>query len=208
MDAFLIEEGREHPPYNSSPPTSGWNYSFKREAKYAGWRTIRNKTFSSSLAISSEVAVARLYRGFVWITFKREGEITNYQIERWQKRGITEEEIERRKKEAKRPGVSEKTIEKLKELARGTPLVFISSRQINGDADIAISALGRQDKFNLENGELSREHIARIWDFILRYRDKVPPGFGPDESAPFEESSEEGTKEFKGEDPLTGEDYE
>lgn len=149
--AFQISEGQEHGPYNSSPPTSGWNYSLKLGAKYSAWRTTRNKTFSSNLKVKTEIAVARLYREFVWITFK--------------------ENV-----------LNSEDIETLKKLTQKTPLVFLSSRKTNGDADIALSALGRQDKFNLENGKLSDEQMTRIWDFILRYRDKVPPEFGLDAS--------------------------
>ena len=144
--AFRIEEGQEHPPYNSEPATSGWNYQITG-SRFNFWRTINNKTYQES--IQSEVAVSKLYAGFVWIKYRT-------------------------------GAVSGEGVEKLKSIAASTPLVFVTGRKktTERDYDIALSALGRQDKFNLQNGELSESDITRIWDFILRYRNQPEPRAG------------------------------
>src|SRR3989344_2961641 len=169
MSKFQVEPERLHPPYSSDPPASGWNYNIGVGTKYT-----KNDPFSTNaqMSVPSEVAVARLYRGRVWITFSRGGEVTEAHIAEWQAQGISEEEIENRKKLAhEKTATPPEIVEKLKKIAASSPLVFVSSRRVL-DSDIALTALGRQDKFNLENGKLTDEQISRIWDFILRYRNQ------------------------------------
>ncbi|MBI4119320.1 MAG: DUF3105 domain-containing protein [Parcubacteria group bacterium] len=134
-NAFRTWIGAKHPPYNSDPPTSGWNYSLRTQ-QFGEWLTVSRKTFAQEAA--SEVAVAKLYDGFVWIAYSP-------------------------------TGVSLRALNELEKIANSTPLVFITGYKLS-DADVALAALGRLDKFKLANGELSDEDVDRIWDFILRYR--------------------------------------
>jgi hypothetical protein len=170
--AFRIEKGTEHPPYNSHPPTSGWNYKISG-TQFNQWRPSNNKTYQD--LIPSEVAVAKLYDGFVWITYQS-GEVSEAQIKAWREAGISENNIGRRIGfSVGKQGVPEDIIEELKKIAASTPGVFVTGRIDNGGSDIALNALGRQDKFNLEVGELAQKHTDRIWDFILRYRNQPEP---------------------------------
>lgn len=160
-----------HSDYNSNPPTSGWNWP--SEGRFAVWKTPRHKYYAE--AVNPEVVVTKMYAGFVWITYRR-GEHVEAEIKSWRKTGISEEEIEARIARAKeRPGVSGETIEALKNIASRTPIVIVSGRGGNGGADVSLNALGRQDKFNLENGKLTQEHVDRIWNFIIRYRNQPEP---------------------------------
>ena len=66
------------------------------------------------------------------------------------------------------PRVPDGAVQELKDFA-GTK-VIVTSREAN-DTDIALSAWGRLDTFNLENGNLD---TIRIDDFIKRYINKGP----------------------------------
>ena len=70
-----------------------------------------------------------------------------------------------------------KESEKLRDIAGPTTVVI--SREAN-DADIAIAAWGRLDKFNLEDGAIDEDDLLRIGDFVKRYSNKgperIPPG--------------------------------
>lgn len=147
--AFLTEPRSEHPPYNSNPPTSGWNSIIPPDThwylkNYSGVTYYRVGRRDAP----TEMLVAKLYGGSVWIAFKRipqEQDFYKY--------------------------VSKDSVEKLKEIAASTPLVFVAPHS-SLDTDIAVAALGRLDKWNLQNRELRQEDIDRIWDFILRYRNQ------------------------------------
>src|SRR3989344_5783754 len=54
--AFRIEESQEHPPYNSNPATSGWNYQISG-TRFNFWRTVAGKTYQDG--IQQEVAVSK-----------------------------------------------------------------------------------------------------------------------------------------------------
>ncbi len=54
----LIAEGTGHPPYNSNPPTSGWQY-----AAPASWGAYQQ-------AIPDEVLVHNLDQGGIWLSYR------------------------------------------------------------------------------------------------------------------------------------------
>ncbi|MBI2122310.1 MAG: hypothetical protein HYT98_04280 [Candidatus Sungbacteria bacterium] len=167
---FQIDPGQIHPSYNSQPPTSGWNYPLS--GKYEVWKVPRHKTFQKSL--EPEVAVRRLYAGFIWITY-RSNYISEKHLDIWRAKGDSTEKIAQRVKTTQEATKTpDEIVEVIKKISESTPLVFVTGRSIQ-DTDITLTALGRQDKFNLENGELTQEHIDRIWDFILRYRNHPQP---------------------------------
>ena len=154
--------------YNSNPPTSGWNWP--TEGKYAQWKTPRHLFYAEK--VQPEILVSKLYAGFVWITYKN-GALSQDEIAQRKTAGFSEERIREaveRAKDGKR--IPQEVIEQLKTIASRTPLVIVTGRNSNTGWDIALSALGRQDKFNLENGQLTEEHMGRIWDFLLRYRNQ------------------------------------
>lgn len=187
--AFRLPIGTLRPgDYNSNPPTSGWNWPI--EGKYASWKTPRRKFYTDS--IRPEIAVTKLYVGFVWITY-RSGEISKETIDRHRSFGVSEDEIQAaidRSRGLK--GIHQDVVEALKKIAANTPLVIVNGRYSNNGNDIALSAIGRQDKFNLENEQLTQEHINRIWDFILRYRNQPQePGLAPMDELPENEEPAE-----------------
>lgn len=69
---------------------------------------------------------------------------------------------------AYRSALPKEAIDVLKNFAGGA--VIVTPRAAN-DADIALAAWGRLDKFNLEGGAANEQ---RIKDFILRYQNKGP----------------------------------
>lgn len=165
-ESFLIAPGTKLPSYNSSPPTSGWNY------KLTGDLTKWTRHVSYYNSIPPEAAVAKLYGGFIWITFKNGGEVSEGIIAAWKNKGVSDEIIKDRLDRARTQGrVSDEVINELKKIAASTPIVLVTGRALL-DHDIVLNALGRQDKFDLENGQLIDELKIRIWDFILRYRNQ------------------------------------
>lgn len=70
-----------------------------------------------------------------------------------------------------KPTVSDAVKEQLKEFLG--PRVIITKREKN-DTDIAIAAWTRLDAFNLENGVLTEEKIARINAFVKRWQNRGP----------------------------------
>lgn len=166
-DKFRITPNTPHPPYNSNPPTSGWNYASTE--KFERWKGPRRLTFAES--VEPEVMVNKLYSGYVWITFST-GSMSEKEILWLKKIGISDRRIQGRvDRTQKRQRPSDDIITALKSIASDTPLVIITGWPIS-KKDITLNALGRQDAFDLEGGRLTQEHIDRIWDFILRYRNQ------------------------------------
>ncbi|OHA00939.1 MAG: hypothetical protein A3C07_00850 [Candidatus Sungbacteria bacterium RIFCSPHIGHO2_02_FULL_47_11] len=197
--AFRLPVGTPYPEsgYNSNPPTSGWNWP--TAGKYASWKTPRHRFYAES--VQPPIAVSKLYAGFVWITYKS-GALSQDQIARRGAAGVSEQRIQEAVERARNvEGVPQDVIEQLKTIAFRTPLAMVTGRGTNAGWDIVLSALGRQDKFNLEDGNLTQEHIGRIWDFLLRWRNQLEPFAGDArefDSEFYKEVSEEPEKEAGG----------
>lgn len=69
-----------------------------------------------------------------------------------------------------KPSIPESVKEALRRIGRSQTFVLVTERPAN-DTDIAVAAWQRLDTFNIENGRVDEK---RIYDFIMRYRNKGP----------------------------------